>query len=238
MKIIPVIDIYNGKAVTLEYGNLETAKEIGSAVELAKKFESEGADALHIVDLNAVTDGFTMNLPILKEIADNTKIPLLLGGGIRSFEKIDFCFKILKADQVVLGTAAILSPDFLCEAIKTYGDDKIVVACDSRNGKVAIRGWNEEQDLTPMEVALISKNLGCKTILYTDINRAGNLQGINIGEVERFQKTCGMKVIASGGLNSLKEAKALKDANVYAVVVGKALHEGKFTISDLISETK
>ncbi|MDD4839814.1 MAG: 1-(5-phosphoribosyl)-5-[(5-phosphoribosylamino)methylideneamino] imidazole-4-carboxamide isomerase [Clostridia bacterium] len=238
MILFPVLNILDGNAVSLDFGVKDTARNCGSPLLLAEKWQNEGAEAFHIIDLNAAFDGFSMNLLVLKNISDILRIPFQIGGGIRSLDKIDYYINELGADRVVLGTAAILAPDFLEAAIRLFGADRIVVACDSKNGKVAIKGWLEEKDTTPLQIATLARNLGCNKILYTDIDRVGTLNGINIAETKRLQDKSGLNVIASGGIKCIEDVKALCEAGIYGAVVGKALLDGDISLAEALAITK
>lgn len=238
MKIFPVLNIMDGRAVRLDFGKRETAIDCGDPKKLAIKWQEEGADILHIIDLNAAFDGFSANLPVLKEVAEALSIPFQIGGGIRSLDKIDYYLNELGAAHVVLGTAAVLAPEFLEQAVKYFGADRIVVACDIKNGKVAMKGWLEERDTTPMEIALLAKNLGCTKMLYTDINKVGSYSGINIGETKRLQEKSGLQIIASGGIKDLEDIRALCDAKVYGAAIGRALFDGGISLTGAKSVVK
>ena len=238
MKIFPVLDILDGRAVRLEFGMKNTAVDCGSPIELADRWQNEGAEIIHIVDLNAAFDGFSANLPVLKKVSEFLSIPFQIGGGIRSLDKIDYYLNELGAAHVVLGTAAVLAPEFLEQAVNYFGAERIVVACDIKNGKVAVKGWLEERDTTPMEIALFAKNLGCTKMLYTDVNRVGSHAGVNVGETKRLQDKSGLQIIASGGIKDLDDIKALCDAKIYGAVIGRALLDGDISLPKALAVVK
>jgi len=233
MKIYPAIDISGGKCVRLIQGmrQLQTIYS-EDPVEIALKWIGEGAKRLHIVDLDGAFDDNTYNSDIIGKIARNVNIPIQMGGGLRTLERLRLAFdKGIK--RAVLGTAAIENQDFVEEVVSLYGD-RIAIGIDARNGKVAIRGWTRESEVDAIELALKMKEIGVKMIIYTDISRDGMLTGPNLEATARMVNLTGLDVIASGGISSLEDLRNLKEINVSGVIIGKALYNGNLCLKDAL----
>lgn len=235
VKIFPAIDLMDGKVVRLCKGDPKTVKtynRLGEPVNIAKKWEKEGADALHIVDLDAAFNKGN-NLATISKIAMAVKIPLHVGGGIRNEETAD---KLLSmgVEKVILGTLAFKKPRAVKNLMRKFGD-RIVVALDCwEDGRVMIEGWKREAELNVEDAMSKFLKLQVKTFLLTSINRDGTLKGVNIDVVKR---ACGYKearIIAAGGVGCLNDLVLLKRVGVYGVVIGKALYEGVFALKDAL----
>lgn len=225
MIIYPAIDIINGKCVRLQQGSYSDVTVFGdNPVEMAVKWESQGAQYLHVVDLDAARSGNTENHEIIKQIAKTVKIPVQVGGGIRSLDTIE---QLISGglSRVILGTSAVNNQEMLKEALKEY-KEKIVVGIDAKDGFVAIHGWEQTSDLTAIAFAKRVEELGVKTVIYTDISRDGMLKGPNLAAMSEMSKAVGIEVIASGGVSCLKDITDLKTTGVRGVIVGKALYTG------------
>ncbi len=234
MIIYPAIDIINGKCVRLQQGSYSEVTVFGdSPVEMAQKWEGQGAQYLHVVDLDAARSGNTENHGIIKQIAKTLKIPVQVGGGIRSLETIESLISG-GLSRVILGTSAVNNQEMLKAALKEY-KEKIVVGIDAKDGKVAIHGWEQTSDLTAVGFARIVEELGAKTIIYTDISRDGMLKGPNLAAMSEMAKAVGIEVIASGGVSCLKDIVDLKSTGVSGVIVGKALYTGNLELKAAIN---
>lgn len=229
MIIYPAIDIIKGKCVRLQQGSYSEVTVFGdSPEEMALKWESQGAQYLHVVDLDAARSGNTENHGIIKQIAKTLKIPVQVGGGIRSLETVkDLISGGLS--RVILGTSAVNNQEMLREALKEYGE-KIVVGIDAKDGRVAIHGWEQTSDLSALAFAKKVEELGAKTVIYTDISRDGMLKGPNLPAMSEMAKAVGIDVIASGGVSCLEDIVALKATGVSGVIVGKALYTGNLEL--------
>ncbi|MCL2699395.1 MAG: 1-(5-phosphoribosyl)-5-[(5-phosphoribosylamino)methylideneamino]imidazole-4-carboxamide isomerase [Defluviitaleaceae bacterium] len=223
MLIIPAIDLQGGEAVRLYQGDY-ARKTVYSQnpAELALGFEKMGAKYLHIVDLDGAKDGNTANIETIRKIRASVDIPMQLGGGIRNAETAALYLDGLKIDRVILGTAAVRSPELVTEMLAKHGAEKIVVGVDVRNEKVATAGWLEDSGVDYLEFidGLIAK--GVKYIVATDISRDGSLTSPNW---DMYEKIKGINVIVSGGVaceGDIEKARAH-----YGVIVGKAYYEGK-----------
>jgi phosphoribosylformimino-5-aminoimidazole carboxamide ribotide isomerase len=234
MKIIPAIDIRGGRAVRLLRGDKDTETVYGEdPVATALEWQRQGAEWLHIVDLDGAFSEKRHNRSVIEEILRRLEIPVQVGGGVRTFE--DFkCLVRAGADRVVIGTAAIEEPAVVMEALR-LARMRVVIGVDVRRGQVAVRGWEVESGETPLEFGRQWKDRGVSTFLFTDIQRDGSLEGPNIDALREFCRCIGTGVIASGGVSSLEDLKrlsALGNEGVESVVVGKAVYEGKFTLAE------
>ncbi len=229
MLVYPAIDIINGKCVRLVQGSYSEVTVFGdSPVEMALKWESQGAGYLHLVDLDAARSGNTENHEIIKQVARTLKIPVQVGGGIRSLDTIE---SLLSGglSRVILGTSAVNDQEMLETAIREY-NEKIVVGIDAKDGMVAIHGWEKTSDLTAVAFARKVEALGARTVIYTDIARDGMLKGPNLAAMSEMAKAVGISVIASGGVSCLKDITDLKSTGVSGVIVGKALYTGNLEL--------
>lgn len=233
MRIYPAIDIKNGACVRLRMGDMRQATEYGDPVETALKWQQEGAEVLHIVDLDAAFAGKFSNRETVAMILKAVSVPVQLGGGIRTMEDIDVRLNS-GVWRVIIGTAAFEDPGLVAEAAAKY-PGRIVVGIDAKNGKVAIKGWANETDEDTVSLALKMKKLGIKTIIYTDIARDGMLTGPNIeGITETVNKTS-LEVIASGGMSTLNDLYKVKGTGAKGVIIGKALYTGGIDLKQAIS---
>jgi phosphoribosylformimino-5-aminoimidazole carboxamide ribotide isomerase len=235
MKIIPAIDLIQRKVVRLTKGDPNQATfydSMGTPVDIAKKWQQQGASRLHIIDLDAAF-GKPDNLQSVTEIANATNLPLQVGGGIRSVEAVE---RLLNAgiQHVILGSLAIRDPAAVTELQKKYGADRIIVALDHRNGNVMIGGWTSGADVSLIDALAMYVRLGAKTFLITSITRDGTLSGPDLETMEDACNYPGAEVIAAGGIGSLRDLAALKRIGASGVVVGKALYEGRFSLKEAI----
>jgi len=231
MIVYPAIDIINGKCVRLQQGSYSKVTIFGdSPIEMALKWESQGARYLHVVDLDGARSGNSENTEIIKQIASRLTIPVQLGGGIRSLDTIEIILSS-GVSRVIIGTSAVNNQEMLRAAIKEY-KDKIAVGIDAKDGMVAIQGWEETSDFTAIDFAKRVESLGAKTIIYTDISRDGMLAGPNLVAMSDMVKSVGIEVIASGGVSCLKDILNLKSTGVRGVIVGKALYTGNIDLKE------
>lgn len=232
MKIFPAIDIRNGKCVRLVQGDYDQEIIYGdSPVDMAKYWEKEQAEYLHIVDLDGAKSGGSMNRLIIEEIVKALAIPVQVGGGVRSMACIDQYIQNGVA-RVIIGTAAIKNLDFVKEAVERYGD-QIAVSIDARDGYVATEGWTETSSISAVDLLNTLEKIGVKTIVYTDIAKDGMLQGPNIEELRTIQQATTIDVIASGGITTEENVRKLAEMNIYGAIIGKALYEDKISLRSL-----
>jgi len=237
MIIYPAIDLKEGQCVRLIQGN-EANKTVYSAdpTGVAYSFQKQGAEYLHIVDLDGAFGGSPQNQQAIKEIAARIDIPFQVGGGLRTLKDVEKTLK-LGAARVIIGTRAVESPDFIKELLDKFGEEKIVLGLDARDGMVAIQGWVEKSAIPAVDLGRQMRALGVKTAVYTDISRDGLLQGPNINAIEEMAKQTGLQIIASGGVTSpqnIRDLKALEPVGVVGAIIGKALYDGKINLPEAL----
>lgn len=236
MLIIPAIDLRAGKCVRLVEGRLDRETVYSDdPVAVARLWEDQGARWLHVVDLDGAFTGEPKNWDMIRGILSAVRIPVQVGGGIREMAVIEQLLE-LGAARVILGTVAIINPGMVAEACARYGES-IVVGIDARNGKVAIEGWGVTAEKNALELAAEMKGLGVKRVVFTDIWRDGTLKGPNLAVVEEVARSTQLKIIASGGVSSLADLRALKamePLGVEAVIIGKALYAGTINLRDAL----
>ena len=237
MVIFPAIDIRGGKCVRLFKGDFAQETVFSDRPEeMAAKWEAQGGHFLHLVDLDGARAGKSVNLEVIKKIVDTVSIPVELGGGIRTMENIDEVLS-LGVQRVILGSVAVSNPALVKEACQKYGD-RVVVGIDAKDGIVAVDGWGVSGDV---EVTVLAKEMakaGVKTIIYTDISRDGTLSGVNVEATARLARESGAKVVASGGVKSLEDIRALlpyeKDG-IEGVIVGKSIYTGSLDLQEAVA---
>ena len=237
MKIFPAIDLDDGKAVRLLKGDYDKMTVYSdNPIEIARDFESKGAGFIHMVDLEGAKDGTTPNLETVKKIANETGLFTEIGGGIRSMETIE---KYLEngVDRVILGTAAVENPEFLKLAIAKYGE-RIAVGVDIKDGFVAIKGWLEKSQYSGIEFCEMMQNIGVKTLICTDISKDGAMQGTNRELYKELSKRFDIDIVASGGVSSIDDIKALRKLDLYGAIIGKAYYLKKISIKEAIEVAK
>ncbi len=233
MILLPAIDLMDGCVVRLQRGAAD-AKTVysGDPASYAARWQSEGGDYLHVVDLDAAFSGEQRNLVAVANIVNNCEIPVELGGGIRSREAISRALDCGVA-RVIIGTKAAESVDFIAEMASEFGSDQIAVGIDARDGIVAVKGWQESADLAAIELARQVEQAGAGTIIYTDIATDGMLQGPNIAETAAVQKAVSCRVIASGGVTTLADIRQLAEIErLYGAIIGKALYDEKLDLRE------
>lgn len=239
MRIYPAIDIRGGKAVRLYKGDFAQETVFGEPAEMAKKWEAAGGEFLHLVDLDGARAGKSMNLDVVKDIIAAVNIPVELGGGIRTMENID---EVLAAgvQRVILGSVAAKNPALVKEACAKYGD-RVVVGIDAKDGIVAVDGWEVSGNV---EVTVLAKEMakaGVKTIIYTDISRDGTLEGVNVEATAQLARESGIKIVASGGVKSIDDVKALlpyESEGIEGVIVGKSIYMGTLDLTEAVKVAK
>lgn len=232
MKLYPAIDLKDGKCVRLMQGDYNEVTVYGNnPCEMAKKWESLGGDYLHIVDLDGAKAGKAVNGVAIRQIVEAVSIPIELGGGIRSIEDIHMQLS-LGVHRVILGSAAIKNRTLVKEALDTFGADKIVVGVDAKEGMVAIEGWLEVTDTSALAFCQELEMMGVQTVIYTDIARDGMMQGPNIEETRKLVDHTHLNIVASGGVSSLEDLKALEKIGIYGAIIGKAIYTGAIDLEE------
>lgn len=237
-EVIPAVDMRNGKCVQLVQGVPGSEMvSIDDPVAVALDWVSQGAKTLHLIDLDGAIEGKRKNAPIIEKIVQKCKplgMEIQVGGGIRSFENAAELLNI-GVDRVILSTAAINNPQLVKELADAFGSEHINVALDSKGGKISIEGWQKQSEFTAVEMGIKFEGLGAGSILFTNIDSEGLLQGVNTKPTEELVKSVNIPVIASGGVTSLEDLASLKKTGAKAVVVGSALYTGKFTLPEAIN---
>jgi phosphoribosylformimino-5-aminoimidazole carboxamide ribotide isomerase len=240
MLIIPAIDLKEGKCVRLEQGLMDKATVYSDdPATTAKHWESQGAELLHVVDLNGAFAGVPKNLDAIKAIRAAIKIPIEVGGGIRDTETIKTLVS-LGIDRIILGTTAIENPAFVQEACNAF-PEKIIVGIDAKDGMVAIKGWAEVTNVKATNLAKKMQDHGVIAIIYTDIKRDGMLSGPNIEATQALARELHIPVIASGGVHTMKDIEkllAIRHAGVSGVITGKAIYSGSLNLKEAITFVK
>jgi phosphoribosylformimino-5-aminoimidazole carboxamide ribotide isomerase len=231
-EVIPAIDILGGKCVRLKQGRYETPVVYSpDPLAVAKKWESQGAKRLHVVDLDGARTGTPENIDIIKTIIRELQIPVQVGGGIRNFAAISDLIKF-GANRIVLGTTAIKNPNLISNVCEKF-DDSIAVAIDAKGNFAAAEGWMYVSKKDILTLAKEAIGLGVRRFIYTEISRDGMMAGPNFEGIKAFAEATGVAVIASGGVTSKEDILKLKEIGVEGCIVGKALYEGKIKPEEL-----
>jgi phosphoribosylformimino-5-aminoimidazole carboxamide ribotide isomerase len=252
MIVFPAIDLHRAKCVRLRQGRPEAETVFSDdPVAMAEHWASQGAEWLHVVNLDGAFGQASSNLQMVKEIISSNLQPfgqaqdrpptanlqIQFGGGLRTMAAIEEALG-LGVVRVILGTVAVKEPSLVAEAVQRFGADRIVVGIDARKGKVATHGWQEVSSVAAAELALQVKALGVERVVYTDIARDGMLSGVNVEATRELAQHTGLKIIASGGVSSLDDVRHLKEAEVSGVegvIIGQALYSGALELRDAIA---
>ena len=234
IELIPAIDIIGGQCVRLTKGDYDQKTVYGKPLDMAKEFEQIGFERLHVVDLDGAKSRHIVNDKVLSEITANTKLTVDFGGGIKTHQDIEAAFNA-GAKMVTIGSIAVTEPKLFTWWLQKYGPDRVILGADVRNGKISINGWKEdsEEDLLPFLKKYV--DAGVKNVLCTEISKDGTLAG---PAIELYREVMNaypdLHLIASGGVSSIDDIKALDKAGIPAVVFGKAIYEGRIDLEDLI----
>ncbi len=232
--LFPAIDLMSGEVVRLRQGKADQ-KTVYSRdpAAFARRWQEEGGDYLHVVDLDAAFTGEQRNLEAVKAITGAITIPCELGGGMRSREAIERAFQA-GGSRVVIGTRAAESLDFVRDMASEFGGDRIAVGIDAKNGIVSVKGWTEMSTMSALDLARRAEDAGAGVIIYTDIATDGMLQGPNFAETEKMLSSLQCKLIASGGVSSAEDVHRLgKMPGLYGCIIGKALYDGALKLQDV-----
>ncbi|XGI83900.1 1-(5-phosphoribosyl)-5-[(5-phosphoribosylamino)methylideneamino]imidazole-4-carboxamide isomerase [Halorutilales archaeon Cl-col2-1] len=228
MDVIPAVDMKDGDCVQLVQGEEGTEKTYGDPVEAAQTWVDAGAETLHIVDLDGAIHGERKNAEKVGRIIDETSVEVQVGGGIRSVDDAKSFFDA-GAERVIMGTAAVENPRIV-EDVSQHGD--VMVSLDSKNDEVVVEGWQEGSGLSPVDLASKFEETGAESILYTDVDREGLLDGVETSTVSRIVEEVSIPVVASGGVSSPEDVEAVRDAGADGVVIGTALYEGRMSLQE------
>lgn len=233
MRIIPAIDIMDGKCVRLTKGDYATQKVYSEdPLDMAKKFEANGIAYLHLVDLDGAASGGIVNHKILYDIVNNTGLQVDFGGGIKSSADIECAFEN-GASQVTIGSIAVSKPAQMMQWLVKYGSQKIILGADCKNRKITTMGWQQDSDIDVIDFIRDYESKGIAYVICTDVAKDGMLQGSSVELYKEIISQSEVKLIASGGVSSLEELKKLKALGCEGAIVGKALYEGKITLIQL-----
>jgi phosphoribosylformimino-5-aminoimidazole carboxamide ribotide isomerase len=230
MKIIPAIDLMDGKVVRLYKGD-PSKKTIYSddSLDIAKKWQSAGADMLHLVDLDA-TLGRGSNFELLENIAKSVSIPVQVAGGLRNEEIIENALEF--AQRIVIGTLAFKEKIILDKLLTAYGSERIVISVDHNDGLIVVNGWQQTTDISLIDAVNEFVKMGFTEFLSTNVNRDGTLEGPDLEWIQQISKIETANVIASGGISNIEDVAKVKETNPYGVILGKALYENKISIQE------
>lgn len=236
MIFFPAIDLKDGKCVRLLRGEMDQATVFNDDPGAqARAFVMQGCRWIHVVDLNGAFEGRPINADAVDAILDDVSVPIELGGGIRNMETIRFWLD-RGVRRVILGTMALRNPDLVIEACKTY-PGRIVVGVDAKDGLVAVEGWAEVSDITAIELAKKFEGAGVAAIIFTDIARDGLMQGPNIDSTLELAEAVSIPVIASGGVSSMEDLKALRERGgelLEGVISGRAVYDGQIEVREAV----
>jgi phosphoribosylformimino-5-aminoimidazole carboxamide ribotide isomerase len=232
-EVVPAVDVQDGEVVQLVQGERGTERRYGDPVDAARGWVDAGARTLHLVDLDGAFDGERANAAAVEAVVEAVDVPVQLGGGIRTAADARALLDG-GVDRVILGTAAVNDPEIVAEISETH-PDSVLVSLDAREGEVVVEGWTRRTGLDPADAAGRYAELGAAGVLFTDVDVEGRLAGVDTTTVRRVVDAVQIPVIASGGVATLDDVRALHDAGAAAVVVGTALYEGRFTLPEAMA---
>ena len=230
MKIIPAIDIMNGRVVRLFRGDPKTSTDYGDPIVFAGKWKEQGASSIHIIDLTAAfSEG--NNFDTIVDISHNVGLPVQVGGGIRTYDTAKALLE-LGVSRVILGTLAFQEPKTLTRLREDFEDERLVIALDHKNGRVMVDGWKKGTELGIEQALQHFIHVGIETFLVTSVSADGTLGGPDLNTLKKIRAYDSVKIIAAGGIGTLKDLADLRQVGIDEAVVGKALYEGVFTLKD------
>ena len=233
MKIIPAIDIIDGKCVRLSKGNYNSQITYNqNPLEVAKTYEDHGIEFLHLVDLDGAKSNHIINYSILEIIASKTNLKIDFGGGIKTENDVNLAFNS-GANQVTCGSVAVKQPEIFCEWILNYGSDKIILGADVRGKYVATDGWINTSNQTIFDFINFYKNKGIETVTCTDISKDGMLEGPSFKLYSKIIDAYNINLVASGGVSEYDDILKLDDMGCYGIIIGKAIYENKISLKQL-----
>ena len=237
MRIYPAIDIKDGNCVRLLQGRFSDVTVYGNdPAEVAKRWEAEGGEYIHVVDLDGALKGRGVNSEVIKKICSTVNVPVQTGGGIRTMEDVEYMLQC-GIERVIIGTSAVRDKEFVKRAVEKYGK-KIVIGIDAKDSMVAIEGWEEVSTFKAVDFAKEMENIGVSTIVYTDIATDGTLKGPNLEAMKEMVENTSLDVIASGGVGNADHIKALVPTGVEGAIVGRALYTGDVDLKEIIKYGK
>jgi phosphoribosylformimino-5-aminoimidazole carboxamide ribotide isomerase len=236
MIVLPAIDLKSGEVVRLKQGDFERKTVYSqNPLAVAEDLAAQGAEWLHLVDLDGAAAGESQNYAVIKKIVAETELKIQTGGGIRKKEDVRRLLD-LGVKRVIIGTLAVKDPELLAELIEEFGAESILVSIDAREGKVATSGWLEASERDMLDFAREMEALGVKYILYTDIGRDGMLSGPDFAGLRKLQSETELKIVASGGISSNRDLYDLAAENFYGAITGQAIYQGKVDLKKVLAE--
>ncbi|CAA7196213.1 1-(5-phosphoribosyl)-5-[(5-phosphoribosylamino)methylideneamino]imidazole-4-carboxamide isomerase [Chryseobacterium potabilaquae] len=233
MRIIPAIDIIDGKCVRLSKGDYNTKKVYNeNPLEVAKSFEDYGIQYLHLVDLDGAKSKHIVNHKVLETIARETSLKIDFGGGLKSQSDIEVAFNS-GANQITIGSIAVQNPQFCYDLINQYGNEKIILGADCENKNIKTSGWLEDSENDVIDFILQYKNRGIKNVICTDISKDGMLKGPSLDLYKEILDKTSIELTASGGISVMEDIDQMKEIGCSATIIGKAIYEGKITLKQL-----
>jgi len=237
MIIMPAVDIKNGKCVQLVQGKPGTEQVIiDNPEKVAKKWEDDGAEIIHVIDLDGALESKD-NLSTIKKIIDEVSVPIQLGGGIRT---INYAKELLnlEIERLIIGTMAINNPEIITQLSDEFGKDRIMVSLDSKDSKVVIKGWKEKTDKSATEISQRFKKAGAGSILFTNVDVEGLLEGFNVQPAIDLVNSVDIPIVYAGGVTNIKDIEKLGKTGVKGVVIGSALYKDKINLKDALKLEK
>jgi phosphoribosylformimino-5-aminoimidazole carboxamide ribotide isomerase len=233
MIVVPAIDVRKGRVVRLRQGRAREETLYGDdPAEMARRWEAEGAERIHLVDLDAAIDGLPQP-EVIAAVVEGVRIPVEVGGGIRTLEDAQR-YRDLGAERVIFGTAAVSRADVVQAAVSRW-PEAVAVAIDARDGRVAVSGWNEVTDVDALDLAATVESWGVVRVQFTDVRRDGTLVGPNLEAIERLGRRTGLRITAAGGVSELEDLRRLAALQAFGVdeaIVGKAIYEGRLSLAE------
>ena len=237
MRVLPAIDLKDGQCVRLKKGDYGTAHKVAEdAVETAKSFLAAGAELIHMVDLDGAKDGSHANYDVVRRVLTETNAAVELGGGIRTMADVAAVLE-LGVSRVIIGSTAVKNPEFVREAVAKYGD-KIAVGIDALGGTVRTEGWLKDSGEDYIGFAKLMESYGVRTIIFTDIDKDGMLEGPNFEQLGRLRAAVSCGIVASGGVSTLEDIRRLRELGIEEAIAGKAVYTGALDLAAAIGEAK
>ena len=237
MIILPAIDILGGKCVRLTKGEYGTAEQVAAdPIETALSFERDGAEFIHMVDLDGAKEGSRINSDIYTEVAKKVSVPIEVGGGIRDMDTVDYYIG-KGIERVIIGSAALKNPQLVKDAVKKYGD-RIAVGIDALDGMVKTAGWLENSNVNYIDLACEMAKNGVKYIIFTDISKDGTLAGPNLEQLAALSEAVDINIIASGGIRDIGNIRDLAAMKLYGAICGKSIYSGSLSLREAIEVSK
>lgn len=238
MIILPAIDILGGKCVRLTKGEYGTAEQVAAdPIETALSFVKDGAQYIHMVDLDGAKEGSRINSDIYTEVAKRVPVPIEVGGGIRDMDTVEYYLN-KGIDRVIIGSAALKNPALVRDAVKEYGGEHIAVGIDALDGLVKTAGWLEESDVNYIDLAREMEKMGVKYVIFTDISKDGTLTGPNLEQLSALADAVSMNIIASGGIRDIGNIRDLASMKLYGAICGKSIYSGSLSLREAVEVSK